>query len=250
MNLTKTDWFLGTVMPARDGLYELRGVDGNGGLWARFERGIWYVWSRHESDARAARGESLNQGASRCVPLYRWRGLANDPNPAPVPSPAPQPAPRRMVPALLSGVDMPEPKCWTYEGNLREKDGGVEIFHVLISLVPRTGYVGLYTEEQLTTIASKAALLRLQEQRATYQAEIDDLKEQLKAWHVKAWKESGSPDEVFRDAERFREIEKNFSMFGADIDGNHTWVYRWRGPLRGPNLRAAIDNEIAKRKEG
>lgn len=42
------------------------------------------------------------------------------------------------------------------------------------------------------------------------------------------------------DAERFRAIERDFSVMSLDIDGNHYWVWRGRG-YRGANLREAID---------
>ena len=48
-----------------------------------------------------------------------------------------------------------------------------------------------------------------------------------------------------KDAERYRKLRHDFSVMGANIDGQHSWVYRRNFSLRGPTLDAAIDAEIA-----
>ena len=46
------------------------------------------------------------------------------------------------------------------------------------------------------------------------------------------------------DAERYRFLRKDFSVMGANIDGQHSWAYRRNFSLRGPTLDAAIDTAM------
>ena len=50
-----------------------------------------------------------------------------------------------------------------------------------------------------------------------------------------------------RDAERYRFLNRDFSVMGANIDGNHSWAYRRNFSLRGPTLDAAIDEAMKER---
>ena len=43
------------------------------------------------------------------------------------------------------------------------------------------------------------------------------------------------------DAARYQFLREDFSVMGANIDGNHAWAYRRNFSLRGPTLDAAID---------
>ena len=47
-----------------------------------------------------------------------------------------------------------------------------------------------------------------------------------------------------KDAERYHKLRDDFSVMGANIDGQHSWVYRRNFSLRGPTLDAAIDAAI------
>ena len=47
-----------------------------------------------------------------------------------------------------------------------------------------------------------------------------------------------------RDADRYRFLNRDFSVMGANIDGNHSWAYRRNFSLRGPTLDAAIDEAM------
>ena len=46
------------------------------------------------------------------------------------------------------------------------------------------------------------------------------------------------------DAERYRWLRNDFSVMGANIDGQHSWAYRRNCSLRGPTLDAAIDTAM------
>ena len=47
-----------------------------------------------------------------------------------------------------------------------------------------------------------------------------------------------------RDADRYRFLNHDFSVMGANIDGDHSWAYRRNFSLRGPTLDAAIDEAM------
>ena len=47
-----------------------------------------------------------------------------------------------------------------------------------------------------------------------------------------------------KDAERYRFLRNDFSVMGANIDGQHSWAYRRNFSLRGPTLDAAIDTAM------
>jgi hypothetical protein len=47
-----------------------------------------------------------------------------------------------------------------------------------------------------------------------------------------------------KDAERYRFLRGDFSVMGANIDGQHSWAYRRNFSLRGPTLDAAIDTAM------
>ena len=51
-----------------------------------------------------------------------------------------------------------------------------------------------------------------------------------------------------RDAARYRFLMKDFGVMSANIDGNHTWVYRRNASLKGPSLNQAIDAAILMEK--
>jgi len=46
------------------------------------------------------------------------------------------------------------------------------------------------------------------------------------------------------DAKRYRFLRNDFSVMGANIDGQHSWAYRRNFSLRGPTLDAAIDTAM------
>lgn len=46
------------------------------------------------------------------------------------------------------------------------------------------------------------------------------------------------------DAERYRWLRNDFSVMGANIDGQHSWAYRRNFSLRGPTPDAAIDTAM------
>ena len=51
-------------------------------------------------------------------------------------------------------------------------------------------------------------------------------------------------DAAMKDAERYRFLRNDFSVMGANIDGQHSWAYRRNFSLRGPTLDAAIDTAL------
>lgn len=77
----KTDWFSGTVAPARDGVYEREYADDDGSgdrqRFALFTRGEWKIGNRTVKLAAEQDVQSLYKvGDSDFV----WRGLKADPN--------------------------------------------------------------------------------------------------------------------------------------------------------------------------
>ena len=59
-----TGWFSPDVAPVRDGVYEIRVIEG----WFRYWDGSWHVGARTIEEAYALRG---NLAAA----LFQWRGL-------------------------------------------------------------------------------------------------------------------------------------------------------------------------------
>ena len=49
-----------------------------------------------------------------------------------------------------------------------------------------------------------------------------------------------------KDAARYACLKKDFSVGGANIDGNHSWVYRRNFSLKGASMDEAIDAAMAK----
>ena len=71
-----TDWFPGTLCPARNGVYKLFE-----GYYARFEAGQWMATSVSISSAAATQNLSIwSDPKERSTPDWQWRGLAQDPS--------------------------------------------------------------------------------------------------------------------------------------------------------------------------
>lgn len=60
---------------------------------------------------------------------------------------------------------------------------------------------------------------------------------------------TATDDELQQDHRRLARLAGMFRVMSPDIDGNHVWTFTGSPTLRGPNLRAAIDNILAKEKQ-
>lgn len=80
---------------------------------------------------------------------------------------------------------------------------------------------------------------------APYRKHLLDLHaELLNAIHAAtelALKADAELDSLRKDAARYHFLRSDFSVMGANIDGQHSWAYRRNFSLRGPTLDAAID---------
>ena len=71
-----TDWFPGSVKPARKGVYEFQNLISGRALFARFDGKNWrYQRGTVESAARAVELSPRPTPASRQGTGYLWRGL-------------------------------------------------------------------------------------------------------------------------------------------------------------------------------
>lgn len=64
----ETDWIDGYIKPVRDGVYKRLTIGGDG-VWAKFEKGVWYMACSDYETARTEWMPSLYQD------LFPWKGI-------------------------------------------------------------------------------------------------------------------------------------------------------------------------------